>query len=149
MPAAVFLVDVVADHPAEGASDEDVGRKVLLAEDAGDADTSCYAVERKLIQCRWIFIGKHGRTGPCQHAEIRGKRPVDADAGLKELAPGSVDVRPLAHEDQLHALLDDEAVDEGFAAENAGLACMIALGQVPYPIHHGRSGDEGARLDVG
>jgi hypothetical protein len=31
VPAVVLLEDVVADHPAEGAADEDVGGEVLLA----------------------------------------------------------------------------------------------------------------------
>ena len=35
LPAVVLFVDVMADHPSESASDEDVGWEVLLAEDTG------------------------------------------------------------------------------------------------------------------
>src|SRR5208337_1795192 len=47
---AVFVADIAADEPAYGAADEDIGREVLAAKDAGEAYAGGQAVCGELRQ---------------------------------------------------------------------------------------------------
>ena len=60
----VLLEDVVTHHPAEGASDEDVGGEVLLPEDASEADAGGKRVDANLYQPGGILVGKDSSRRP-------------------------------------------------------------------------------------
>ena len=68
LPPMVLLVNVVADHPAESASDEHVRWKVLLAENARQAHAGCQAVDTQLMPAARVLVGKDRRGGPGDHA---------------------------------------------------------------------------------
>ena len=110
----VRVVDVAADKPTCDASDENVGGEVLFRQHATDADRACEAVDRGLRKPAWIFAGDDGGHRPSHGGVVRGERSV-VPAGTEEVSGCVVDRRPLAAEDELHGLVDSQAVYESFA----------------------------------
>src|SRR6185437_8471009 len=146
----VPMRNIVPDQPAGGAAYQDVGRKMLLAEDAGDADPGCGGVSGDLGPARRILAGNRCSGGPGDHAMGRWKRRIDAGAGLEEAA--AIAVRgssPLAPEDEFHALFHDDAVNHRFADKETCFAGMRMLLEVTVAIHEDGRGDESSEERVG
>src|SRR5882757_2396677 len=115
----VGAVDIVADEPACGAADQDVGGEVLLGEDAADADSGGQSVDRGPCEPAGILVTDNSSYGPGGGGVVGGKAGVRWARG-EEVALRVVHVRAVAAGDELEGLADDEAVDEGFAAQEAG-----------------------------
>ena len=60
----VGAVDVVADEPACGAADEDIGGEVLFGEDAADADSGGQTVDCSSCEPARILVGDDRSEGP-------------------------------------------------------------------------------------
>src|ERR1035441_2266011 len=109
----MVAVNIVADKPAGCAPYQHIGGEVLLTEDASEAYPGGKCVDGELGQSRIVFIGEDGGGGPGQHAVGRRESGVDPGASLEEFALVLIDKRPFAPEDQLHALLNCQAIDDG------------------------------------
>ncbi len=57
----VTLDDVVADEPTEGAADQHIGGKVILAHYASESDTGGPGVEQDLGPAGRVFFSERGR----------------------------------------------------------------------------------------
>src|ERR1039458_2658516 len=120
----VLAIDIMADQPTGGAAYQDIRGEMLLSKHAGEAYAGGQGVNTELAQARGVFIGQHRGRRPGEDAVRGGERRVDSGASLEELALVLVYTGPLAPEDELHALLDDEAVEDRLSAEESGLLGM-------------------------
>ena len=75
---------------------------------------------------------------------VGGKRGVEADTGLEELATGIIECGPFAPRGDLENLIDGEAVDHGFTSNQSGLLGVRVMMEKAKAIEGDRSGNKDA-----
>ena len=140
----VGAVDVVADEPAGGAADQNVGGEVLLGEDAADAYVVAKSVDRGAHEPAGILVADDRGHGPGGGGVVGGKGGVER-ARAEEVALRVVHVWAVAEGDELDGLADGQAVDERFAAKDAGLMGLRGVVVQTPEVHAG--GHDAERAD--
>ena len=145
-----MAVDYIAsDEPAYCAAYEDIGGEVLAGEDTRQADAGGKAVGGDLRERAFVLGSDDGGGRPRDDGVIGRERRVEADACLEEFAFGVVDGRPFPLGNNLEDLVYTNAVEYGFAAEDAGFSGVLVVMNMADAIDDGGCNDESANQTIG
>src|ERR1700730_15772408 len=126
----VMPIDFLPHEPTDGATDEDVGREMLLS-----ADTRCthgcgQTIRKKGRERTGIFMSDDTCNGPCRCGMLGGKR----NASLPETPAVIVRERSLPTKRILHCVGDGQTVYRRLAGQKPSLALVIVVRKMPPQI---------------
>ena len=138
----------MADEPACGASNENIGRKVLLTEYPCEADAGGQRVDAQLTPAGGVLTCDDGGGGPGEQRVRGGEGGAYAGATLVEQAAGVILCRPLPPGEELDALLDDDSIEERLSAKDASFAGVRIVMEVTEAVQGYGCSEEAAYKDV-
>src|SRR5690242_8718004 len=102
-------IDLPADQPADCPTNHHVGRKMLPARYAADADCGCSSINHGLRQPPGILVGNNGGHSPRQRGVGRGKRRVSRTTA-EELSLSIRESGTVPLENEFQPFIDDRSV---------------------------------------
>ena len=122
----VFVRHVSADQEAERRPYEYIGREVLATGDARRGDGSRHAVHCQLYRPFGIFVRNNRGERPSKRRMARRKGTA-AEISGEEFSVTIAHVRTIAVENQLHASVQNEAVNRCLGGENTGALRVLIM----------------------
>src|SRR4029077_2793693 len=138
-------VDLPSQIPAQRATHDHVGGKMLLARDTGQRHCGGQAVGGDLCQRSWIFMGDHARYRPCNRGVLGGERR----ASVKKSSIAMVCQRPGALGNGFEKIGRRRAVESRLPGEKPGFTEMVVVGKMSPEVRSAGGADEGVGGVIG